>query len=115
MKGPYSSGRAGETSGTRPRSAVPCGPPPSWLGAVALVTLLLGGPGCGRQAPVAPDSPAEPVGPSWFTDVSDEVGLDFVHDAGPTGTYFLPQLLGSGAALLDCDGDGRLDILLLQN
>src|SRR5262249_8166546 len=27
----------------------------------------------------------------------------------------LPQVIGSGAALFDCDGDGRLDILLLQN
>jgi hypothetical protein len=64
----------------------------------------------------APAAPEEPHGPAWFADVTDEVGLDFVHDAGPVdGRYFMPQSLGSGAALFDFDGDGRLDILLLNN
>jgi enediyne biosynthesis protein E4 len=54
--------------------------------------------------------------PGWFEDVTDKVGLDFVHDAGPTdGSYFMPQIIGSGAALFDFNNDGRLDILLLQN
>jgi hypothetical protein len=52
--------------------------------------------------------------PAWFVDATERLGLDFVHDAGPTGTYFLPQITGSGAALFDYDGDGRLDLLLLQ-
>jgi enediyne biosynthesis protein E4 len=52
---------------------------------------------------------------AWFADVSDEVGLDFIHDAGPTGDFFMPQSIGSGAAVFDADGDGRLVILLLQN
>jgi hypothetical protein len=58
---------------------------------------------------------AEPAEPEWFEDVTDRVGLKFVHDAGPTGTYFMPQIVGSGAALFDCDGDGLLDIYLVQN
>ena len=41
---------------------------------------------------------------------------DFVHDAGPIdGTYFMPQIMGSGGALFDFDNDGRLDIYLVQN
>jgi len=56
-----------------------------------------------------------PVGEPWFADVTDEVGLDFTHDCGPVGDYFMPQQVGSGAALFDADNDGRLDILLLQN
>jgi hypothetical protein len=48
-------------------------------------------------------------------DVTEEVGLHFVHDAGPTGTYSLPQIMGSGAALFDFDNDGMLDIYLVQN
>jgi hypothetical protein len=66
--------------------------------------------------PSPPADPPEPAaGPPWFADVTDEVGIDFAHDAGPTGTYFMPQQVGSGAAFLDFDGDGRLDIYLLQN
>src|SRR5207245_2790103 len=50
----------------------------------------------------------------WFEDVTDAVGLNFTHDCGPTGTYFMPQSMYGGGALFDADGDGRLDILLLQ-
>jgi hypothetical protein len=68
--------------------------------------------GC-RTSPSGPDAPQ---GPPWFEDVSDEVGLDFVHDAGPQdGKYFTPQQMGSGCALFDFDGDGLLDVLLLNN
>jgi hypothetical protein len=47
--------------------------------------------------------------------VTDEVGLDFVHDAGPVDIKFMPQIIGSGAALFDFNNDGLLDIYLLQN
>jgi hypothetical protein len=70
--------------------------------------------GCRPPAPttrVEEEAPAPP----WFADVTAEVGLDFVHDAGPVGGYFMPQALGSGAALFDYDNDGRLDVYLLQN
>ena len=46
----------------------------------------------------------------WFVEISDEVGLDFVHETGFTGDYHSPEIMGSGAALLDFDGDGDLDI-----
>ncbi|MBC7856124.1 MAG: VCBS repeat-containing protein, partial [Pirellulaceae bacterium] len=56
-------------------------------------------------------TPAAP----WFADVTTELGLNFTHDPGPVdGKYFMPQINGSGAALFDCDNDGRLDIYLLQ-
>src|SRR5205807_3547233 len=50
----------------------------------------------------------------WFEDVTSAVGLDFVHDPGPTDDYFMPQSMGSGCAFLDFDGDGRIDIYLLH-
>jgi len=68
--------------------------------------------GC-RPAAVPP--PAGPPSPPWFADVTSEVGLDFVHDAGPTGEFKMWQTVGSGAAVFDFDGDGRLDIYLLNN
>lgn len=65
--------------------------------------------------PIRPSSDEGPGDPPWFCEISAEVGLDFCHDAGPVGNYFVPQILGSGAALFDFDNDGRLDIFLLQN
>ncbi len=48
--------------------------------------------------------------------MTDEVGLDFVHDAGPLeGNYRMPEIMGSGCALFDFDGDGLLDVYLLNN
>jgi enediyne biosynthesis protein E4 len=71
---------------------------------------------CTRPPATAPDQTAPgPTEPAWFEDVTDEMGLVFVHDAGPTGVYFLPQVIGSGAALFDMDNDDRLDIYLIQN
>src|SRR6266446_124931 len=73
--------------------------------------------GCHKPASSGTEEPSltDPPGPPWFADVTDEVGLDFVHDAGPLGSYFLPQIMGSGAALFDFNNDGLLDIYLLQN
>src|SRR5260370_8167423 len=64
--------------------------------------------------PVTP--PGDPEdGPAWFEDVTASSGIEFVHDAGPipVNEYFLPQIMGSGAAILDFDGDGLFDIYLL--
>ncbi|MGH7171840.1 MAG: CRTAC1 family protein [Gemmataceae bacterium] len=78
---------------------------------LALAILPLG---CQRAEPIASKPEPDFVAP-WFEDVTERVGLNFVHDAGPVGDYFLPQVIGSGAALFDFDRDGRLDIYLLQN
>ncbi len=59
-------------------------------------------------------SPEEPTGPAWFEDVTDVVGLDFVQDAGPTDTYFMPQMMGSGAAFIH-ERDDTLYLYLLNN
>jgi hypothetical protein len=75
--------------------------------------LLCGASACQRSAPT-PDI-AETIEPPWFRDITVESGVDFVHDAGPTGTYFMPQIVGSGAAVLDFDGDGLLDLYFLTN
>ena len=72
--------------------------------------------GCRPPPPATPPPEPETAEPAWFEDVTEQFGLDFVHDAGPLdGSYFMPQIFGSGAALFDFNNDGRLDILLLQN
>jgi hypothetical protein len=88
-----------------------------WLTGVSLGLALVAVLTSACQRPAAPPPIVEaPADPGWFEDVTDKVGLDFVHDAGPLdGSYFMPQSTGSGAALFDFDGDGLLDIYLLQN
>jgi hypothetical protein len=72
--------------------------------------------GCNRGVPTTTKpAPSAAAGPAWFEDVTAARGVNFVHDAGPTGGFALPQVMGSGLALFDFDGDGRLDIYLIQN
>lgn len=54
--------------------------------------------------------------PGWpmFVDVSESAGVPFVHRASATPKKFLLETMGSGVALLDYDGDGLLDIYLLN-
>ena len=49
-----------------------------------------------------------------FTDVTAAAGIHFAHNAGRTGKKWLPETMGSGVAFFDADGDGHLDILLLN-
>ncbi len=90
-------------------------PPAIVLGLGIVLALGCAASGCRHAGADREEEPGEGPGSPWFEDVTEQVGLDFVHDAGPTGHYFLPQIVGSGAALFDFDGTGRLGIYLVQN
>jgi enediyne biosynthesis protein E4 len=49
-----------------------------------------------------------------LVDVTSEAAIHFRHNAGAFGSKYLPETLGAGCAFLDYDGDGWLDILLVN-
>ena len=60
-----------------------------------------------QQAPLGPPDPAP-----TFSDVTSATGVDFQHHHGGTGNKQLAETMGSGAAWLDFDRDGRWDLYL---
>ena len=61
----------------------------------------------------APGQGPDP-GIEWFTDAAEAAGLDFVHFNGMSGHFYQPEIMAPGAALLDYDNDGDLDVYLIQ-
>ena len=85
--------------------------------AAGLVSILAQAPPPGRQT--LPASGRQMPSPSRaqssrirFTDVTQGSGLRSVHASGGSGHGYYVEQLGSGAAFLDYDGDGTLDVFL---
>jgi hypothetical protein len=79
----------------------------------------------GKAVPLKPDSvisPSQPAveqtdpaaqgepGPFRFVDICSSSGVEFVHVSGMTAERLVPTANGSGVAVFDYDGDGKLDL-----
>ena len=52
--------------------------------------------------------------PGRFRDVTLASNIQFLHQAPHTSRKYLIETMGSGVALFDCDGDGLLDLFLVN-
>jgi hypothetical protein len=50
----------------------------------------------------------------WLVDVAAGAGVDFRYENGMSGQFYFPEIMGGGAALFDFNGDGLLDLYLVQ-
>ncbi len=83
-----------------------------WVLAATLST------GCEREVPgsgPAATPARQPPAGTYFIDVSVHAGFDFKHAHGGSGKKYLPEIMGAGGSALDYDGDGWIDVYLVQS
>ena len=66
----------------------------------------------GQQPSPAAKPDADQQVPGRMVDVTEKVGVKFLHQAPHSSRKYLIETMGSGVGLFDCDNDGRLDIFL---
>ena len=66
------------------------------------------------QAKASAVAASQTAVPARFVDITDKVGVHFLHQAPHTSRKYLIETMGSGVALFDCDNDGRLDLYLVN-
>jgi len=64
----------------------------------------------GASRPAPPPSAQKESSPFRFAEITSDSGVDFVHFSGMTKDKPFPTANGSGVAMFDADGDGKLDL-----
>lgn len=91
-----------------------------WAACAVLVSHVLLLLGCSRTqaakpSPGAPPAhPSPPAAPPQFSDAAESLGIRMTREHGGTGRFYYPEFAGGGGALFDYDGDGWLDIYVVQ-
>jgi hypothetical protein len=85
------------------------------LASLGLVAGLLWRASAGRARGPAASRPAASGPATHFTEITAQSGISFTHFNGAYGKKLFPEMMGSGAAWLDAEGDGLLDLLLVNS
>ncbi len=87
----------------------------SWRAGACLI-LMHALAACAPETPAPQGTGGAPRPPRapFFADATAQAGLRFDHFIGATGQFHFTEIMGSGCALLDHDGDSDLDVYLVQ-
>jgi len=84
----------------------------SKIAALALGALV----SCTGGESAAPAPPAASTAAPWFREEHEAAGVGFRHVSGASGEERrFPEIMGGGVALVDVEGDGDLDLYLVQS
>ena len=85
-----------------------------WLLATGYSLLLSGCRLHGARDVDHPSRAASLPAVARFTDTTAAAGIHFKHTNGRSGRLYFPETTGAGVRILDYDGDGRLDLFLVN-